>query len=322
MNPELNNDIYDLIIRKLEGSATHEEESSLTQWLSEHTENQEAYDSITALWESAAIASVFENLDLDSDWRSTEKALKRENKPALKSSNRLRPVRLISGIAAGLALILLSYFAYLNLNPEKGIREIALSDGSKVWLNQNAAFDYPKTFTGNKRTVTLKGEAFFDIAKNPTIPFVINTSESRITVLGTSFNVDASSEKTEVIVATGKVELSDRDDPNNQIALIVGEKGTHTANNVSSQPNNRPNYLAWKTGIFTFEGTPVAEAIDELSSVAEKPVRLASGITSDCLLRAIFEKEKIPAILETIALSCGLRLKEFENAYVLSAVEE
>lgn len=84
---------------------------------------------------------------------------------------------------------------------------IELPDGSKIWLNADSKIKYPEVFAGNTREVHLNGEAFFDVAKNPSKPFIIHLANGTVRVLGTSFNVRAyDNEKiVETSVATGKV---------------------------------------------------------------------------------------------------------------------
>ena len=71
------------------------------------------------------------------------------------------------------------------------IRLLRLPDGSRVWVNQNTKIAYTDEFAGDTREVTLSGEAFFEVAKDPDKPFIITSGAVRTTVLGTSFNVEA-----------------------------------------------------------------------------------------------------------------------------------
>ncbi|MBO9571593.1 MAG: FecR domain-containing protein, partial [Chitinophagaceae bacterium] len=75
--------------------------------------------------------------------------------------------------------------------PKGGQYQLTLSDGTKVWLNAASSITYPITFTEKNRTVSITGEAYFEVAKNKTKPFIVKTTTDEITVLGTSFNVNA-----------------------------------------------------------------------------------------------------------------------------------
>ncbi|WP_449435350.1 FecR family protein [Pedobacter steynii] len=89
-----------------------------------------------------------------------------------------------------------------------------MSDGTKVKLNAGSTFTYPEVFSASSREVTLKGEGFFEVQKNPKRPFLVHTDKFIVKVLGTVFNVKAyaTDKKVETTLLSGKilVELHDR----------------------------------------------------------------------------------------------------------------
>ncbi len=90
----------------------------------------------------------------------------------------------------------------------RGVRStIELPDGSKIWLNADSRVTYPQAFNEKTREINLYGEAFFDIQKNPSKPFIIHLTNGTVRVLGTSFNIRAyeDEDKIETSVSTGKV---------------------------------------------------------------------------------------------------------------------
>jgi ferric-dicitrate binding protein FerR (iron transport regulator) len=89
---------------------------------------------------------------------------------------------------------------------------LLLPDGTVVWLNAGSVLTYPASFSGEKREVTLEGEAFFDVAANATHPFIVHTSTANIRVLGTSFDVKAyERDKTmETTLIKGSIEVTYR----------------------------------------------------------------------------------------------------------------
>ena len=82
---------------------------------------------------------------------------------------------------------------YNEIVVEKGGRAntLLLSDGSKIILNASTRFKYPTSFNGDERVVHLEGEAYFEVAKNHSKPFIVKLKNQQITVLGTSFNIQA-----------------------------------------------------------------------------------------------------------------------------------
>lgn len=73
--------------------------------------------------------------------------------------------------------------------PKGKTYQLLLSDGTRIWLNSETEITYPTRFVGNKREITLIGEAFFEVAKNKEKPFIVNANGMEVKVLGTSFNV-------------------------------------------------------------------------------------------------------------------------------------
>ena len=90
-------------------------------------------------------------------------------------------------------------------------REVILSDGTSVWLNENSQLTYAETFTSDKRAVQLKGEGFFEVTHNPAAPFTIQTAAGlEVAVLGTSFNLlTRTTARVELQVTTGLVAMRD-----------------------------------------------------------------------------------------------------------------
>ena len=234
--------------------------------------------------------------------------------------------RLMRVAAAAAILIIGSFLAYQYLSPtensaemlvEKTVNEgksIALSDGSKVWLNRNSTLHYPKKFGSETRTVTFEGEAFFDIERNENKAFIIETNNAFTKVLGTSFNILASENQTDVTVATGKVEVSNR--TAKKVVLVAGEAGQVEGGDVEKLLDVNPNTMAWKTGEFTFEDTPLLQALKDLNTYYINQF-LVENIENNCELNVNFKHAKIEDVVETIELMCEVNFSKKENQYNL-----
>lgn len=151
--------------------------------------------------------------------------------------------------------------------PRGGQYRLLLPDGSQVWLNAASSISYPTAFTTNERSVTITGEAYFEIAANAAMPFhvIITTPEGQkeIRVLGTHFNVKAYGDEQTVTTTLleGSVQLG------NTTILKPGEAGQWRADG-SMQVNPHADVeeaVAWKNGMFHFEGADVAEVMRQLS---------------------------------------------------------
>ncbi|MDR1337163.1 MAG: FecR domain-containing protein [Tannerella sp.] len=123
-------------------------------------------------------------------------------------------------VAASVAIILcLSYIGWKEFPEEKVIvmnrvympdgkkGAIMLPDGSSVWLNENSRISYAEDFLSGQRAVKLEGEAFFDVVRNEKSPFTVQTRQTEITVLGTSFNVNDTENTIEAVLQTGSIHI-------------------------------------------------------------------------------------------------------------------
>jgi transmembrane sensor len=104
--------------------------------------------------------------------------------------------------------------------------KLQLPDGTEVWLNSGSKISYGNDFTGNTRQVTLKGEAFFEVVKDASRPFIIHTDAIDIKVLGTAFNVRSYPDEkvTETALIRGSVEITLHTNPDKKIILKPKEK--------------------------------------------------------------------------------------------------
>ena len=207
------------------------------------------------------------------------------------------------------------------------LNEFVLPDGTKVSLNNNSQLNYPKSFTGEMREVTLVGEGFFDVKPNPEKPFIINAGNAQVKVLGTSFNVSAypETETVEVVVKSGKVQVSNNlgeaENEISEVFLNPGDKSIlfNESNILEKTENLDPNYLAWKTHDLIFNEVPLNEVIQCLEKVYHVEIELAEPELNDLLLEAHFDKKPIDFILNVVRLTFDLNLSEENKQFTLSS---
>jgi transmembrane sensor len=126
-----------------------------------------------------------------------------------------------------------------------------LPDGSTVWLNKHSKFSYPEKFIAAERVVNLEGEAFFEVKKDDTQPFIIYTPTSVTKVTGTSFNLKAyPGKEVELYVVSGTVEFASLNKPEaTKIALQRDEKASlDNKTDVTSKNTSKVKDIAWKKG--------------------------------------------------------------------------
>ncbi len=151
--------------------------------------------------------------------------------------------------------------------PRGGQYQLVLSDGSKVWLNAESSITFPTAFVGKQRKVEIKGEAYFEIAHNPKMPFEVKVKNLNVQVLGTHFNVNAYDDETAVkttliegLVKVSEGAFSKMLKPGQQaVAFSRGNKDIVVENVDVDEA------VAWKNGFFHFNNSGLEEIMRQLS---------------------------------------------------------
>ena len=137
--------------------------------------------------------------------------------------------------------------------PRGGQYQLTLADGSKVWLNAASSIRFPASFTGSKRKVELTGEAYFEVAKNPAMPFTVSVNGMNVEVLGTHFNINSYAD--EDIIKTTLLEGAVKVTKGSVIAMLSpGQQAQLTSNGQIGVNKNIDvdEVMAWKNGKFQF----------------------------------------------------------------------
>lgn len=153
--------------------------------------------------------------------------------------------------------------------PTGGQFSLILPDGTKIWLNSVTTLKFPTRFTGKERRVTITGEAYFEVAKNKDMPFVVDIpGKQSVTVLGTHFNVSAYDD--DEMIRTTLAEGSVRVHVSNTRGVVVLKPGQQSVA-VPGQPIvtlehvDLDQVLAWKEGYFSFNRTNISEIAKQFS---------------------------------------------------------
>ncbi len=165
-----------------------------------------------------------------------------------------------------------------------------LPDGSVVWLKGESRLVYPEKFTEDVREITLVGEAFFDIVKDPSRPFIIHTANFTTTVLGTSFNIKAydNGGAQEVAVVTGKVLVSIKEDAD-QVSEIILEPNQKAIIQKDSTPSETEvvefqNFDLEVQSKLVFDRTALGDILQVLNSTHGVNISLSNENMKNCIL--------------------------------------
>lgn len=194
----------------------------------------------------------------------------------------------------------------------KGVKStITLKDGSVVTLNSESTISYTSDYGDSLREITLTGEAFFDVAKNPQRPFVVKSGNVATTALGTSFNISSFPEDQQVVVslATGKVEVKELinqlGEPTEHYILYPGEQIQYTKSTLSFlkvKTRDDEAYL-WRDGILSFKHADLPQITRKLERWYGVNIDVAELPNSVIDYDGIFNNQSLDNVLNAIGFT-------------------
>jgi len=167
--------------------------------------------------------------------------------------------------------------------PRGGTYQIALPDGTLVWLNSSSMLKYPSRFDGPERVVELAGEAYFDVSKQQKKPFKVISDGQVVEVLGTQFNIAAYSDepRTRTTLVTGSVRVVPSTDAGSPITIMPGQQSIIMDGDVQVAAVDTNQYIAWKQGFFYFDATPLEEMLKQIERWYDVKVVYKRGIPNE-----------------------------------------
>ena len=328
--------IEHIIISHLNGRASVEEEHQLQKWLQTSEVNQAEFDKAQELWELTGktdLAADSVDFSTEEEWQYFKERI--EASPKIHELPNEYPKRHlykdIFQMAAGIVLLIgVVWIINQFIQPTTPIvaseqiqtfedmqKEVALEDGSKVWLNENSILTIPESFSDTERKVRLVGEAFFEVAKDANRPFIILNKDTETRVLGTSFNVKTNYENVEVSVRTGKVSLASRKDEQSSVVLEAGDKGVFDLKTKALQKmkTGDENDWAWQTKRLVFRDSPMSRTISMLEKYYEIRVDVRNKNILNCQFTSEFEEASLEEVMEVLATSLQAKIKLEKGTY-------
>jgi transmembrane sensor len=283
-------------------------------------------DNLRKHWNEIKMIHKESSIDIDNAWIKVSNRISAAEKEEKVVTRSLAPVFL--RVAASILLILgLGWTGYRMAMPkqivtattatEKNI-SIYLPDGSVVWLNRNSSLSYPSRFSLKNRKVILKGEAYFDIARDESKPFIIDAGGANVKVLGTSFNVitDNGNSQVEVFVTTGSVLLTSPDGEKS-LTLKPGLIGRISDSESTSEVNTNNNYLSWNNEKLVYNGTHLSKVFSDLKRAYDIDVKANDEAINDFTLTTVFEEQPHDTIIKVICTTFNLTYVKDGESYLL-----
>ncbi len=231
----------------------------------------------------------------------------------LAQQGNIKLVKLANGQVAyqtadGQVLKELQYNTLTNPRGSKVI-DIRLSDGSHVWLNAGSSITYPVAFAEHERRVELKGEGYFEVAKDKARKFIVSSNGITTEVLGTHFNVSAynSAVAVKITLLEGAVRAG-----NNKDAVVIKPGQQAVAEAGSLKVNESPNLdqvMAWKNGFFNFDGLQFTEAMAQLEQWYDVEIGYQGRIPDGKFYGDLSRSTSLSGIMKTLEVY-GIAFKQ------------
>ena len=318
------NDFNSLVTRSLSGELSPEENRRFQEILSQDPEKQAQAEEFRKIWDSVGPAVDAKSYDLDAEWDLMQKNLPGRGTVSIPARSLLfYTIRIAAVLVVGLLLVFSWLYVTRMAGTEKIIAdnhpvEVLLDDGTLVTVNRHSWIRYKKKFSLSERKVYLAGEAWFDVAREPSRPFVIDAGTAMVEVLGTRFNVNAHKESAtvEIIVESGIVAVSPKQDPQEQIVLKAGNSGTYNKEKKELKliPSSNPNKISWKTRELFFENSSLQEVADLVNKVYNTNLVIINQELASCPITVTFRDQSLEAVLHVLETTLDLEISHSGQA--------
>lgn len=286
----------DLLYKYFSGTASIEEEKQILDWVEASDENREAFLKERMLFDVALFS---------------------EKQETRKSARLIPMLRWTARVAAAVIVAVSGYFMTTDFIYNKGVQpqtitvpagqraQITLADGTRVWLNSKSTLTYAGNFGRKERNVQLDGEAYFEVAKNKSIPFYVQTEMHNVRVVGTCFNVCAyrDSKEFETTLVEGIVDIYTSDSKQVVTRLQKDEFFANYDGRCKKTILPSYEYLRWKEGLYCFDDVPFSGILAKLEKYYNVKITVTSPrlLTHEGLTGKFREQDGIEHILRAIS---------------------
>jgi transmembrane sensor len=309
-----------LACRVWEHKASSQETAQFETWAKQEV-NAEKLSQYRELWKLTAPGPL-PTFNANENWSELENRLPHSNRGPWTVDRGL-----LLKIAASLLLLAVAWFYLPRLFSEELVamqtkagehRLVVLPDSTHVWLNASSIIRYPKAFTDSRRKVYLEGEAFLDVTTDPSRPFTVESGDTEIKVLGTSFNVNARADMpVTVTVVTGKVQFGPLSDQGRRVVLLPGDAGTFQSQQgtLTSKMNDNPRFMEWHNHTLNFSKTPLAQVFETLANVYDIRLQTANAPSDACVFTGVFENAPVEEVLDVLSATVGFEWSGSKGEY-------
>lgn len=338
-------DIDHLISLYLSRRASDSQKQALEEWLASSSENAATFHRLEKIWAMPFPVEHDPKMDnvRDRIWnKATGDKEKHVHTDATGMADTVKVVRFPWIKAAAMFLIFIAgawLFSQMNkteeipipkavawvekVNPSGQRSSHLLPDGTKVWLNVASQLSFPEEFSDTLRQVKLIGEAFFEVSKDATKPFVVEAEGFSTLVLGTSFNVRAYPEDPEIKVALleGKVQVRNNGSSQVQTSVLSPGEGLLAPKDNSAFSKYEFQYentFGWKEGILVFDGSDFERFRKTIEKWYGVEVEVKGRMPGSWNMRARYQRASLQHVLEDISFNKNMKYEIQDKTVVVT----
>jgi len=320
------------LLRQDLGPWSDQDAADLAAWLAQSPGHRAAYYRFRGAWQEAGrLGALLGPGDAAATANSPPESAPVTARPRRRS--RLPGVAVAAGVAGALglaALLLLPSWPsdHDYATPIGATEAVALPDGSRLTLNTDSHLRID--MDGATRRVRLRqGEAFFEVAKDPSRPFVVEAGGKRIVAVGTAFSVRRTGDDVRVVVSEGRVRVESVQTPDRAIqptlpaplldaGMIANTQGEAVLVQTGSAVDIARN-LSWRTGQLVFRDTPMAEAVAEFNRYNTRKLVIEDASIDDLRVGGIFRATQIDAFVSLVQQGFPVQARAEADRIVLTA---
>ena len=265
-----------------------------------------------AAWDLSGSGSVHAEVDVDAAWSAVaERIADQEGKGRMRSirssSERLRWVAAAAVVTGVVFAVIWAFQPRIeHYAAGNAMKDVLLADSSRVVVAPGSAL---KVQMGNEREVVLRGAAYFEVQRDVARPFIVNSGDVQVTVLGTAFEVSAfdTAAAVTVRVRSGKVRVQAG---RHVVVLVAGEHAVYHKDRHFLERKAAPPAEVWGLRVLQFEEAPLPLVVEQLKRLYQVDIDIRNPDLARCTLTAEFDDESVRTILEVIAETFELELDQ------------
>ena len=350
-----------VLIKYIEGTSSDDQKQKVENWLSAEPGNAVYLEKVKKIWLSLDGLNELATIDVNRDWELVEKRMSgktnKKNLSVIKTQlfylGRIAAVFLLGAIVSGIFFYFSTHLpegknisqARYEFNvPEGQKSDLVLPDGTKVQVNAGSKISFSKEFSETNREIWMEGEAYFEVKKDSSNPFIVHTPGINVKVMGTTFNIRAYSNEQliETTLVEGKVLLSRQSGSKSteaEIALEPNHKAVYLKNKdarisaelarefrqplkigeilISDEINTQAS-ISWTEGKLIFDNEYFDVIADRLENFYGVSIRIEDESLNNLRYTGTLKKVSIEQALKALQLTTSVNYKMNNNEIILT----